>query len=202
MPPPEDPAPSEPPPHAGQPTGRAGFRHLGDEVRFEGWAISLVEAAFEAPDGSSFRRDVVRHPGAVCVVPLTDDGGVVLLRQYRGALDRFVLEIPAGTRDVAGEAPELTARRELEEEAGVRAGRLTLLGRMYNSPGFCDQETLVYLAEGLTPGRPERHGVEERFLEVVQVPLDEVGALVARGELVDAQTLVGVLLARRAVGGP
>ena len=192
-----------PPPEAGLGDhDTAGFRHLGpDEVCFEGWRISVVRATFESPDGERFTRDVVRHPGAVCVVPVTDAGTALLVRQFRGPVDRTLLEIPAGTRDVEGEAPEDTARRELEEEVGVRAGRLELLATLHNTPGFCDEETLVYLATGLLPGTPQREGPEERAIEVVEVPLAEVDALVASAALTDAQTVAGLLLARRALAG-
>lgn len=201
MPPPEGGAPAEPSGGGARAPGSPGFRPLGERTRYEGWRISLVEATFAAPDGTVFTRDVVRHPGAVAVVPLTADGAVVLVRQYRGALDRELLEIPAGTRDVDGEPPEQTARRELEEEAGVRAGRLRLLGSVYNTPGFCDEETLLYLAQDLEPGEPLRHGDEERYLEVVEVPLHDAVRLVATGQVVDAQTVLGLLLARDVLEG-
>jgi len=183
------------------PPPEQGFRHLADEVRLEGWGISFVRAEFEAPDHSHFTRDVVRHPGAVAVVPVTEHDTVLLVRQYRGPVDTELLEIPAGTRDVVGEPPETTARRELEEEVGVRAGTIRLVGTMYNSPGFCDQETLLYLARDLEPVASARHGEEERYIEVVEVALAEIDSMVASGALVDAQTLLGLLLARQALAG-
>lgn len=176
-----------------------GFVHLGDEPRLDGWRISFVRAQFAAPDGTRFWRDVVRHPGAVAVVPVTERDTVLLVRQYRGPVDRALLEIPAGTRDVDGEAPHTTARRELEEEVGVRAHRIDPLGSMLNSPGFCDQETLLFLARDLEPVDPQRHGEEERAIEVVEVPLADIGSMVATGELVDAQSLLGLLLAQDAL---
>jgi len=176
-----------------------GFVHLADEVRLEGWRISFLRAQFEAPDGTHFSRDVIRHPGAVAVVPVTDQDTVLLVRQYRGPVDRELLEIPAGTRDVEGEAPQTTARRELEEEVGVRAGSMEPLGTMLNSPGFCDQETLLYLARQLEPVEAQRHSEEERYIEVVEVPLDAVSSMVASGELVDAQTVLGLFLATDAL---
>jgi ADP-ribose pyrophosphatase len=156
----------------------------------------VVSATFVAPDGTEFTRDVVRHPGAVAVVPVTADRSVLLVRQYRGPVDRELLEIPAGTRDVEGEPPESTAKRELEEEAGVRAGRIRLLATIYNSPGFCDEETFIYLADELEPGEALRHGEEERFLEVVEVPLDSIEDMISARDIVDAQTVIGVLMAR------
>ena len=178
----------------------ARFRHLGDEPRFEGWRISVVEAAFSAPDGERFTRDVVRHPGAVAVVPATARGTVLLVRQYRGPVDRELLEIPAGTRDVDGEDPATTARRELEEEVGVRAASVRHLVTVLNSPGFCDEETLVFLAEGLAPVPPARHGPEERHIDVVEVAWADVDELVSSGAIEDAQTVIGLLTARPVLG--
>ncbi len=159
-----------------------------------------MRGEFTAPDGTPFTRDIVRHPGAVAVVPVSDHGTVLLVRQYRGPVDRELLEIPAGTRDVEGEAPETTARRELEEEVGVRAGTLQHLGTVFNTPGFCDEETLIYLAGELETVDHARHGEEERFIEVVEVPLRDVDPMIASGDLVDAQTVLGLLLARHVLG--
>lgn len=173
-----------------------GFRYLGEEVRDEGWRIRLVTASFEAPDGERFTRDVVRHPGAVAVVPVTDRGTALLVRQYRGPVDAELLEIPAGTRDHDGEPPEQTAGRELAEEVGVRADAIVPLCTMYNTPGFCDEETIVYLATGLRACPTGRQGPEEGAMTVHEVALAEVERLVADGTLVDGQTILGLLLAR------
>jgi len=176
--------------------GTKEFRFLGESVRARGWRIQLTEARFAAPDGTEFERDIVRHPGAVAVVAVTDNEEVLLVRQYRGSVDRELLEIPAGTRDVEGEPPEETARRELLEEVGVNARRITHIGTMLNSPGFCDQQTHLYLATELEAGTSGRHGVEEEHMEVVTVALTDVGELIAAGHLIDGQTLLGLLLAR------
>ena len=156
-------------------------------------------AAFEAPDGTEFSREVVRHPGAVAVVPVTEDHKVLLVRQYRGPVDRELLEIPAGTRDVEGESPEETARRELAEEVGVRAGALELLATVLNSPGFCDEETSVFLATDLQPDVDHREGEEERFMEVLEIPLADIAGMIASGRITDAQTVIGLSLARDAL---
>jgi ADP-ribose pyrophosphatase len=160
--------------------------------------ISVATASLAAPDGSEFERDVVRHPGAVSVVPVVDEGTAVLLvRQYRAAVDRELLEIPAGKRDVEGEPPAATARRELEEEVGMRAGRLESLAEFYNSPGFCDEYTYLFLATELEARERAAVSAEEAAMTIERVPLDRVDDLIATRALVDAKSIVGLLLARR-----
>jgi ADP-ribose pyrophosphatase len=173
-----------------------GFRPLGEKELYRGSLISLARGTFSAPDGTQFERDVVHHPGAVSMVPyLEDTGEVVMVRQYRAAIDRVLLEIPAGKRDVDGEAPEVTAQRELVEEIGMRAGRLELLAEFYNSPGFSDEYSYTYLAGDLQPDAPERHGIEEEHMTLERIRLDDVPALIQRREIVDAKTIVGLMLA-------
>lgn len=183
---------------SGSPTG---FRRVSEEAIWQGEVISLATAAFVAPDGSGFSREVVHHPGAVSVVPVLADGRtVVVVRQYRAALDRQLLEIPAGKRDVAGEAPEVTAGRELAEEVGLRAGRLSKLAEFYNSAGFCDEHSIVYLATDLSECATTACGVEEQHMSIEHLNLHDVPALIAGGELVDAKTIIGLLLARDHLG--
>jgi ADP-ribose pyrophosphatase len=174
----------------------AGFRKLGEQVVHDGQVISVVIATFETAGGEPFERDIVHHPGAVSVVPLHDDGTVSMVRQYRAALDDLLLEIPAGKRDVDGEPPEVTAGRELEEEIGLRAGRLELLAEFYNSPGFSDERSFVYLGRDLQPGTVARHGVEEQALTVERIALVDVPALIEARELCDAKSIMGLLLTR------
>lgn len=171
------------------------FRHLGDEVLHRGHIITLQRSRFTAPDGTEFEREVVRHPGAVSVVPLHDDGTVVLVSQFRAPLDRSVLEIPAGKRDVAGEPLEETARRELVEEIGLDPERLDLLARFHNSVGFCDEESHVFLGTGLREAERDRQGLEETYLEEVRIPLEEAVAMISAGEITDAKTVIGLTMA-------
>ena len=178
-------------------TGEEDFRILGVERVYEGPRIDVARATVEGPGGSVFEREIVRHPGAVAVVPVTSNGAVLLVRQFRTPVGGALLEIPAGTRDVEGEAPEETALRELAEEVGVKAGRIVELGRFWNSPGFCDEETILYLATELEACEPHRSGIEEQNLEVLEVPLEEVEGALARDGTLDMQTVVGVMLARR-----
>ena len=177
------------------------FRKIAESTVYRGALISVAQGRFAAPDGHEFDRDVVHHPGAVSVVPVVDGGTAALLvRQYRAAIDRPLLEIPAGKRDVEDEPPELTARRELEEEVGMRAGRLEKLAEFYNSPGFCDEHSFVFMALDLEPGEPAAQGVEEEHLTVERVAFADVADLVASAAIVDAKTIVGLVLARDVLG--
>lgn len=175
-----------------------GFVRLSEEPVFDGHLFSVRHVTLADPDGEPFARDVVRHPGAVAVVPLHQDGTVTLVRQMRVAVGEQVLEAPAGTRDVAGEDPTETARRELAEEAGLRAGRLERLAAVYNSPGYTDQRTTIFLATGLQACETARSGVEERWMSVERVALCQLEQLVEGGRIVDSTTIVGLFLARAA----
>jgi ADP-ribose pyrophosphatase len=177
-----------------------GFRQVGEDEVFRGHIIKVAQGTFEAPDGSTFSRDIVRHPGAVAVVALADDDHVVLVRQYRAPVDDFVLELPAGIRDVDGEAPEVTARRELAEEAGYEAGSVEFLTRFNISVGFTDEVTEIFLATDLSEVPNDLQGVEEQHMTVERVSLAEALALIERGELRDAKTVVGILLTLRRLG--
>jgi 8-oxo-dGTP pyrophosphatase MutT (NUDIX family) len=176
------------------------FRHLGDRLVHRGYIWSVAVSTFESPDGDLFERDIVRSPGAVGVVPLLFDDGVptvVFVRQYRGPLDRYVLEIPAGMRDVPGEALELTAARELAEEVGLSAGHLDYLTQFYPSAGMTDSTLHLYLATDLVRVERDLHGPEETHMEVLQLPLAEAVDLVVAGEIHDAKTVIGLLLVDR-----
>ncbi len=178
-----------------------GFRVVESTARAHVGFLELAELTVAAPDGHTFSRSVVRHPGAVVVVPLVDED-VILIRQFRAAVGRTLLEVPAGKRDVAGEAPATTASRELEEEIGCRPGRLTKLCEFYNSPGFTDEYTHLYVGTDLVRLDAAR-GVspEERAMSIEQVPLAATSDLIATGELVDAKSVIGLLLAQQWVRG-
>jgi 8-oxo-dGTP pyrophosphatase MutT (NUDIX family) len=180
----------------------APFRHLGDRLVHQGYIWNVAVATFEGPDGGLFERDVIRSPGAVGVVPLLFEDGVptvVFVRQYRGPLDRYVLEVPAGMRDVLDEPPERTAERELVEEAGLSAGRLEYLTHYYSSAGMTDSVLHIYLATDLTPVERDLHGPEETHMEVLRLPLAEAVDMVVRGEINDSKTVIGLLLVDRRV---
>ena len=177
-----------------------GFRKLREEVVYQGPLITVAKGAFVAPDGHEFERDIVHHPGAVSVVPVVDEGEAVLLvRQYRSAVEDDLLEIPAGKLDVEGEAPEACARRELIEEVGMRAGRMERLAVFYNSPGFCDERHWVFMGLDLEAATAAAHGIEEQHMTVERHSLDEVPDLIASGAIMDAKTIIGLTLAREAL---
>ncbi len=174
----------------------ASFVVSGRKRLLSGPVITVDDLEVIAPDATTHHRQVVGHPGAVSVVPLTDRRTIVMVRQYRAALDAELLEIPAGKRDLAGEPPEQTAARELAEEVGLAADELVRLAEFHNSPGFSNEHSIVYLAQGLHNVPHQRQGVEEVHLEVVEVPFDEVVTRIAAGEIRDAKSIIGLLMAR------
>ena len=172
----------------------AGFRKGSERTIHQGHFMQLVVGEFFAPDGTRMERDLVRHPGAVCAVPIIGDEAI-LVRQYRAALDMELLEIPAGLRDVPGEAPEVTAARELTEEIGMHPGHLELLCSFYNAAGFSDEKLYVFLATELEPVERQAHSIEEQHMTTERIRLDAVPGLIATGELCDAKSIIGLTLA-------
>lgn len=181
------------------------FRHLGDELKYRAHLWRVVSGEFEGPDGIRFTRDIVRSPGAVAVVPLVEsgDGGwdVILLSQYRAAFDDYVLEIPAGMRDIEGEEPEETAQRELLEETGYSAGSLRLIHSFYPSPGMTDAVLHIYLGTSLSLREATAHGPEESDMDVLRLPLEMAVAMAADGTIRDAKSLIGLLIVHRELSG-
>lgn len=174
-----------------------GFRHIGERQRLDGGFFRAVSGTFVGPDGFTFEREVIRHPGAVAVVALEADGrSVLMIRQYRGAVDRALLELPAGKRDVADEDPALCARRELVEEIGREAASITEIARFFNSPGISDELTIVFLAELLSEVPRQAQGVEEEHLTIARVFLAEIEDLMASGDLCDGKSIIGLYAAR------
>ena len=165
---------------------RAGTKRV-----YAGRVLDLDVDEVEEPGGVRAVREVVRHRGSVAALPVHDDGRVVLIRQYRYAVGQDVWEIPAGRLD-PGETPAEGARRELEEEVGLRASRLEPMSVFYTTPGFCDEVIHLFRATGLeaVPARPE----EDERIEPVLLSLDEARAMVARGEVREGKTLVALLL--------
>jgi len=173
-----------------------GFRVLDTSTICEAGFLTVSRKRILAPDGEEHDRTVVHHPGAVVVVPV-DGADALLVRQYRVAVEGEILELPAGKRDVPGEPPAATAARELEEEIGHRAGRLDLLCEFFNTPGFCDEYSYLYLATELEATERNAVSAEEAHMQVERVPLDRVEAMIAAREIVDAKSIIGLLLAKR-----
>ncbi len=172
---------------------------MGEREIHAGPVFRLVEGTYETPDGETMRREVVRHPGAVAVVAVDGDEAV-LVRQYRAPLHAEILEIPAGVRDVPGESPADTARRELAEEVGLAAARLEPLGGFVTAAGFCDEVIELFLATGLTPVPTAPDGAEEAHMAIERLRLDEVPAAIDDGRIVDSKTVIGLLRAIRRLG--
>ncbi|MDR7556443.1 MAG: NUDIX hydrolase [Armatimonadota bacterium] len=171
---------------------------VASRLVFRGRVVAVRVDDVRLGSGRVVVREVVEHPGATAVVPVTGDGHVLMVRQYRKAVEAFLLEIPAGTLE-PGESPDQCAQRELAEEVGMRAGRLTPLATYFPSPGVLTEAITVYLAEDLHPHVLAADPGEEG-LEVERVPLDRVPALIASGGIRDGKSLVGLLLALRALG--
>jgi ADP-ribose pyrophosphatase len=168
---------------------------LGAERMYDGRVIDLDVDTVRFPDGSIGRLEMIRHPGASAVVPFLDppsasDPRVLLLRQFRHAADGYLWEIPAGRLD-AGEDPETCARRELREEAGCEATSVERLSTIYTTPGFTDEVIHLFMAQGLVERSTAREADE--FIEVHPLRWTEVLDMIARGDIRDGKTLVGLL---------
>jgi ADP-ribose pyrophosphatase len=166
-------------------------RVLRHERLYSGHVIDLDRDEVEEPGGVRGTREVVRQRGSVAALPVHDDGRVTLVRQYRSAVDARVWELPAGRRD-PGETPEEGARRELEEEVGLRPLFLEPLLSFWTTPGFCDELMHLFRATGLesVPPRPE---ADER-IEAARFTLQQVEAMIRHGEIREGKTLVALLL--------
>jgi 8-oxo-dGTP pyrophosphatase MutT (NUDIX family) len=186
---------------AGSPAG--GFRITGSKHLADAGFLSIDELTIEAPDGEEARRVIVRHSGAVVVVPvLADRATAVLVRQFRAATGGELLEAPAGKRDVEGEQPATTAAREMQEEVGYASSRLVKIGEFYNAPGSSDEYTHVYVAlDAVERGGPEPASAEEKYMVIEQVALADTETLVSQRRLVDAKSIIGLLLARAYLAG-
>lgn len=156
--------------------------------------LTMTRDRVEFPDGRTLELDLVRHPGAAAVVPILDDGSVLLVRQYRHAADGWLLEVPAGKLD-AGEAPETAAARELEEEAGQRAGELVSLGWIWPSPGFTDEVIHLFAARKLAPVSQRLE--EDELLTLEQVPFARAVEMATSGEIADSKSVCALLRAAR-----
>ena len=162
---------------------------------FNGRILHLFEDTVTLPNGKPAYREVIRHVGAVCVIPVTEDGKVVVERQFRYPVDRVITEIPAGKLDSRQEPRLEAAKRELREETGITADHWQDLGLFYPAAAYCDEAITMYLATGLHFG--DRHLDEDEFLNVELVPLQDLVAEVMAGNIPDAKTQLAILKAAR-----
>jgi len=165
--------------------------------RKRGFELQVNREVATLPDGREVELDIVRHPGAAAVVPFVSDEDIVLIRQHRHAAGGRILEVPAGKLD-PGETPEVCAARELEEETGLRTGRLEALGWIFTTPGFSDEKIHLYAAFELQDvgARPQ----EDEHIECLRLSLAEALELVWRGELTDAKSALALLHAAKRFG--
>jgi ADP-ribose pyrophosphatase len=166
-------------------------------VLFRGRVGTWVAEDVHLPNGNRATLETLRHPGAAAIVPFRDRERILLLRQYRHAVGGYLWEVPAGKLD-PGEPPGACAARELEEETGFRAGRIEATGAIVTAPGFTDERIWLFAAYDLVPGRVAHERAE--VIEVHEVTLAEALAMVDRGEICDAKTVVSLLLAARRAG--
>ena len=165
------------------------------ETIYDGKIIRVEKSRVSLPDGREAAREVVIHKGAAAIVPVDAQGMVTLVRQHRVALDTFTWEIPAGKLDSVSEDPLDCAKRELEEETGLRAANWRRLSHVITTPGFCTEQISIYLATELS--QHEAHADQDEFLRLQKMPLDEAVNRVMAGEFRDAKTCLGLLMAAR-----
>lgn len=171
---------------------------MKSEYVYKGRVVSLRLDTVRVKDGSETLREIAEHHGAVAMVPLDDENRVTLVKQWRAATGRLMLEIPAGTLE-PDENPEAGAPRELLEETGLTAQRTEFLVRFFPSPGILTEEMFLYLMRDLSEGQQQLMGDED--IQVVKLPLDEAIARIGTGEIADAKTIVGLLLTRERIRG-
>ncbi len=173
-------------------------KRLSTKTLYDGSIVKLEVDEAELPNGNTATREVVRHPGGVGIVAIDGEGFLYLVKQYRYPFSKITTEIPAGKLDGEGEDPETAGRRELMEETGLRAEKFSFLGSIYASPGFCDEEIYLYLAEGLVQGESDPD--EDEFVDVERIHIEDFIAQITEGNIHDGKTVAGVLLSKNKLG--
>lgn len=164
---------------------------ISTEKIFDGRVIKVQVDQVELPNGTTHSREIVKHPGAVGIIAITEEGKLILVDQFRKPCECGLLEIPAGKLE-KNEPPIGTAGRELEEETGLKAESLKLIYTFYTAPGFCDELFYMYLAKGISKIENPASADEDEFVDVIEVTLEEAEHLVADGKIRDAKTIMAV----------
>ena len=170
---------------------------VNSSLIYDGRIIKLYNDEIKLPDGNGAYREYVKHPGGVCVVPITDKGEVMLVRQYRYVYGKEIIEIPAGKRDGADEDTLVGAKRELEEELGITAENFFYLGEFYPTPGYTDEIIYMYAATKLTFG--EKNPDEDEFIETEKFHIDTLIDMIMKGEIKDGKTIAAVLKVKKLI---
>ncbi|UOR12390.1 NUDIX hydrolase [Halobacillus amylolyticus] len=165
---------------------------IDTEVIYKGKIVQLQVDSVTLPDGQTSKRELIKHPGAVAVIALTDEGKIVFVEQYRKALEKSIVEIPAGKLET-GEKPEITALRELEEETGYTTDQLKLVTSFYTSPGFADELVHLYFTDQVKPLEQKVDLDEDEFVELQELTLQEAEQLALDQKIHDAKTAFALL---------
>lgn len=168
----------------------AGYKKLGEKLAYQGNLIQVYNDNLQLPNGKQVTYDLIRHSGGAAVLPIDEQGRLVLVCQYRNSVDREVLEIPAGLLEKTDASTEVCARRELAEEAGYIAENLEFVAQVYGAIGVCDEKTDIYLAENLKSC--ERHLDPEEFIEIRYLELQDAMTMIQKKEIIDAKTVIAI----------
>jgi len=176
-----------------QSTRKMYEKQITSDVIYDGKVVKLRIDAVRLPNGRIARREIVRHPGAVAIVPVDPEGKIVMVRQYRYAAGRVLLEIPAGTLEL-GEPPEDCALREMQEETGFKPGKIERIGGIFVAPGYTTEFIHLFMATDLTASRLDMDDDEQ--IEVLHLSMNDVLSRIQSGEIADGKTISGVLMVK------
>lgn len=169
----------------------ARCKKLGEKLAYKSRLVELYDDYLELPDGRQVVYDLIKHSGGAAVLPIDEQGRLILIRQYRNSVDAEVYEIPAGLREPEDATGEICARRELEEETGYRTDHLEFIAQIYGIIGLSNEKTDIFLAEHLIPCK--RHLDPEEFIEICRFELEEAVSMIRRKEIIDAKTVTAIL---------